>query len=351
MKILIVHNNSKVYGGAETAIVNLCNILAKTNDISLLTINAHEQMIKDLHGIILFNGTREMDMVHQLRSIYTKYDVINSHNHPSELYLDKPYKHVWYANEPGTSVLYNNIISNEERNLVQSLVTKIIVADEYNKQRIIRYYNIDPAIVPYGIDYEFFNKGGDPDKINDMYGLSKDDFVIVHPGWFNQFKNQLYTVELASRFNYDNVKFILNGHANDQYYDQVKQKVISKGLEKRVILDPVADRNKIRDIYSRANLVIFPYGSQGGFLSIFESLCLNKPIIVFPTVTCASMIKNNNLGVVTDNIYAELSNMYELYMINATPKLKNTSDWVKNNLTWYKYAKGVERVLQEVSQK
>ena len=346
-RVLIIHSSFEVYGGAELAIVKLAQSLLKKNiNVTILTTMLPEKVSEELKGCFAVVTNNWNELKKWLDINYQRFDIINSHNNPSQLLLyPNKWKHVWYCNEPPESVLHNNYLRPEEKMLCNESINRIIVADKFNQERIKKFYDMDSTIVPYGTDYDFWIQG-EGKRAEEYYNLKPNDFVVVHPGWFNPFKNQLRTLDAIEKLKdkISNLKIVFSGCSNSPYYFEVVNQINKRNLNKYIVIETELGRFKLRDLYARANLVIFPYGHQGGFLSVFDSLCLNKNIIVFPTTSCANIIKDNNLGIVSDKLEEFILNSYN----NPNIINENLSKWVKENMTWENYCEGVYKIFEEL---
>ena len=78
---------------------------------------------------------------------------------------------------------------------------------------------------------------------------------------------------------------------------------------------------------------LFPIGKQGGWLAPFELLCSENPIIVSEDLGAASLIKQNNLGVVTKDYANALLEIYEKEK-KYKKQAKDAASFVKKNLGW-----------------
>jgi len=357
MNVLILQPSCLVYGGAELAITKLCNyLLDKGHNVDLLTMNIDKRMEEDLHsglGLISFKDNKvPYDPFSYFREYleknYSQYDIFNSHNHPCELLVKKEYgPHVWYHNEPPDYVLDGKKLDYREKEYVNNNVDKILVADKFNQERVFKLYGIRPKIVPYGVDISFWDPSkARPERIEKEYNILKEDFLILHPGWYHYRKNQLYTfrigVNLLKRI--PNLKILFSGQKTP-YLEVLRKQVRDQGLDDFFIFDTImGKRERVRDMYARANLVVFPYKSQGGFLSIFESIAMNKTILVSPEVCCSSIVRQNNLGIVTGDFYSYIVKIYK-----DPDKFKfNERTWVKNNLTWEQYNSKILKAFEEL---
>jgi glycosyltransferase involved in cell wall biosynthesis len=89
------------------------------------------------------------------------------------------------------------------------------------------------------------------------------------------------------------------------------------------------NREELRDLYHAADVGLFPVGKQGGWLAPFEMLCSGNPIIVSGEMGASSIIKEKDLGTVTNDYADALLNI---------KKSKSDSNWIKKNLSWNRFA-------------
>jgi len=358
VRILITQPSCHVYGGAELAIAKLSQYLLSTNnEVGLLTAYIDERMIEDLKGVYAIThpirDPSKIKVVHfnmmrtWLEQNYKKWDIINTHNHPCELFLpdNKDIPNIWYHNEPPSYALRGNPIEHKEKEIVQKSISRVVVADEFNRNRVKKLYGMESEIIPYGVDTEFWNpEKADPKHAERVYGLDENDFVVLHPGWYHPMKNQGRSLYMMKRLVKDipNIKLVFSGSPTE-YIETLRQLTETFSLGNRVVFETTLGRKLLRDLYSRANVVIFPYKPSGGFLSIFDSLAMRKNIIVFPTTTCSYMIKENHLGIVTEELEPDILELYK----NPISLCSNSREWVQKNLTWEQYTSGLLSIFKE----
>ncbi len=376
-KVLIVHTQMKYFGGAELLIVELANWLTKKgikNDILALSkskevenLLLNTDIIIPKHNIHLeppgFKNTKE---ILQFIKIYRKeikrlkknYDVINFHNFPVTwtLFPDKK-PCVWMLNEPpnlwskpdaGVSLkILNKIRNYADKIIIRNSVDIICVGDEFNRERCIQRYKRIPRIVYYGVNHDFFSRGNARRALN-KWNL-KNRFMIVQSGMITEQKNQLESVKVINKIKekIPNILLVLAGKSADESYMKKIEEYIKKNkIEKNILLIGNLSREDLRDLYKSANIGLFPVGKQGGWLAPFEMLCSGNPIIVNEELGAASIIKKNNLGIVTNDYISailEVFNNKKEYKIKA----KNASIFVKNNLGWNVFTDKMIRAFKD----
>ncbi|MEM2191810.1 MAG: glycosyltransferase family 4 protein [Archaeoglobaceae archaeon] len=363
----------RVYGGAELVIVKILNYLSKKNiQNSLLTTcispEIREKLQKTeliiikseknlLSKIVPSNKLKEAFELHKkLKKLSRDFDVINVHNYPANISAfgcSKPV--VWMCNEPELYLSFKSTPSSNipkklyyasmlrfEKFIVRHYIKKAIVADEFNANRFKKIYGVEPEIINYGIDYEFFSMGNKMRAL-DRYSLH-DSFVILHVGWIQPFKNQLESVKVLEKLksHIPNVKLVLAGFWDTVYKEKIEKLIKERELEKNVIFTGHIPREDLRDLYHACDVLIHPVKPQGGWLAPFEVLCAKKPILVSPELTTSEIIKKQGIGIVTEDYARIIVDIYknpEKYNEMAERGFR----WVKENLSWDKFC---EKMLE-----
>ncbi|MDP2925968.1 MAG: sugar phosphate nucleotidyltransferase [Nanoarchaeota archaeon] len=380
-RVLLVHTQMKYFGGAELLVVELANeltkkgikndilALSKSKEVENLLINT--EIIIPKHNINLeppgFKNTKEIiEFINLYRKIIRKlkkdYDVINFHNFPVTWTLF-PYKKpcVWMLNEPpnlwskpdaGLRLKIMNKLRNfMDKKIIRSSVDIICVADELNKQRCIERYNKNPKIVYYGINHDFFSKGNKNNAIKKFNLKSK--FTIIQSGMITESKNQLDSLKAIEKVKdkIPNILMVFAGKvADESYMKKLEDFIKEKKLEKYVYFTGNLNREDLRDLYKASNIGIFPVGKQGGWLAPFEMLCSGNPIIVSDELGAASILKKNNLGIVTKDYpksIIEIYDNYKKYSIDA----KKSSLFIKKNLSWGIFSDKMIKAFKDVWKK
>lgn len=364
MRILIVHPFLTYYGGAELVIVKLARYLKeKGHHVRILTLSVSDEMRKEFDAPI-FSSEKNFDsgflgIIRQINTLNTNikriedsFDIINIHNFPAELALREiKTPSVWYCNEPPTFWLNpdakfqipHKILLWYEKRFVRQCIKKACVADRYNAERFMRRYKIEPEIVPYGVDYEFFSKG-DAKKANELYKLW-DKFVVLQVGTLTPYKNQMRSIQAIERLRdkIPEIRLILAGKGNNSYDKQLEEYIRKKKLP--VILLGNIKREILRDLYAVSDILIHPVKPQGGWLAPFECLCTGTPVIVSPEFSASEIIKKEGLGFVTDNYEDAIISLYK----NGCEKNKEGKMFVKKNLTWERFGERMEEIFKEVT--
>lgn len=373
MRVLVAAPQMYIYGGAELVIVELLNYLSrnKINHALLTTgiLPEIKQAIIDSEVITLPAAASNdwRDLLNNLwllskgiRRHAARFDVINLHNCPAELAAfttSKP--SVWLCNEPPEVFLGGNAENESapkrflksmfydfDKFIVRSRVRNVVVADEFNAARFKSLYGITPRIIPYGINYDFF--ATPPEHIQ----LHPGRFCVVHSGMFNPYKNQLQSLKAVHslRDKIPGIMLILAGFQGGAYFDVVKKYIDEHSLDDIVKLPGHLTRDKLRELYYAADVLLHPVMSQGGWLSPFEALCAETPVIVSQEMTAASTIRTENIGTVTRDYAAALLDVYHNTQRHKEPARRG-KDFVKNNLTWAQFCSKMVSAFEAAMQR
>lgn len=367
-KVLIVHNQMKYFGGAELLIVELSNQLTKRgikNDIlALSTSKDVEKLLIDSKIIVPENnliiqppGYRSIKDIFtaikifrkELRRIGERYDLINFHDFPTTWTLyPKKKATVWFMNQPPN--LWSNPdasfflkILNKfriilDRYIVNHSIEVITLSDEFNRSRARERYGRDSIIVYCGLRHDLFSSGNKERAIK-KYNL-KNKFVILQSGMLSQVKNQMESIRTLEKLKnkIPNAILILSGKDDPEYKKQIDNYIKEKKLEKDVLFIGMFDsREELSDLYKMADVGLYPIGKQGGWLAPFETLCAETPIVVSNQMGIASLVREKQLGIVSEDFNNAIWDIYKnpgKYKKQA----RLSSKWIKENLSWEIFA-------------
>jgi len=344
LKVLIVHYCMYVYGGAEEVVVQLANYLVnKKHTVGILTTRIISQIRRDLDRRVKVYLSEEENLpslISRFKDVQKDYDIINYHNHPSE-YLSKyaTLPQVFMFNEPSQIVLDGGHPPKEEIEAVRR-IERIVVNSRFEQNRIKREYGVDSTINFYGIDYDFWSIKDDSYK-----WIKRPNIITV--GWISDMKNQVESVRVLAEVKKEvpECRLLLVGNNTLPYTQKVVDLSRKLGVEDSVIFTGLVPRIEVRKYYGASDVALFPYKSQGGCLSPFQAICNKVPVIVYPTAIVSEILLQNNLGIVSDDpvqfIVESLNNssLYDVY---------KAAEWVKDNLTWERYCRKMEEIMEEL---
>jgi glycosyltransferase involved in cell wall biosynthesis len=345
IKVLIVHPQFWINGGAEKVIIRLCNYLSDHYiENTILT----TKMIPEIKAQLLDTRVIEAQDLNQMGSVYhlicDDFNVINIHNEPCHLMsFAKKKNTIWLCNEPPNNYANGGIIPEEEKRVVRSFIKKVIVADEFNKQRFKEIYNMDSTIIPYGIDYEFFNNG-EKGKFKEEFNVK--GMIFSQVAFIAPTKNQLRTVEIFSEIKkkYPIAKLVLAGFELPDYKREVEKRIWELGLTNDVIFTGLLSPSQVRNLYYDSSYVLMPTKSQGSWLSVFEAMSVGVPVLVSKDMTASSILKENDIGFVCETNEDFINKIDTLTPSEVTLNINRSLEFIKEKLTWDNFCK---KMLEE----
>jgi len=359
MRVLIVHPSFYMYGGAELVIVRLSQYLTRHNvKVDILTssmiysVRRELRKNKDVRVIVpksALVGDPFVELSDWIKSYYPEYDIINFHNHPAEIMLyPEKHKSVWNCNEPPLQLLYGAKPSAEYLEKVRT-IDIVVVSDEMNRDRFLKLYggDHDVRIVHYGVDYDYFSSG-EKRKLPNL----EDKFVVLHVGTIHDMKNQARSIEAIHRLRdkIPNIHLVLAGYITEPYIDKVKGLIDSLNLQDRVWITGSLPRDKLRDLYYSADVLLHPIKTQGGWLAPFEALSANLLPIVSPEAPCSSTLKKHNAGVVTRD-YEDVIYKYYRDPDSFRDIVRNGHAFTREYMTWDRFGSEMLNIFRELERK
>jgi glycosyltransferase involved in cell wall biosynthesis len=375
VKVLIVHPEMILYGGAEVLIVRLANYLSSQGiGNAVLTTGISPEIERDLQGseIIKYPFKPAKGLLARLKNLVlttcclhkglcehaSRFDVVNPHNFPASLAvfpLNMPC--VWMCNEPpetelgldrasmGTlkRLVFKFILACDHF-VVRNNIINVVVADRFNSERFERLYGLKPRIVNYGIDFGFFSTGS-----AELYEKPGTDFRVIQVGMLTPLKNQLESVRTIEKLRsvIPGIKLILAGFGEGAYLSSINDYIAQKGLQQHVRITGHLNRFQVRELYHSCDVLLHPIKPQGGWLSPFEAISAGLPVVVSKEMTAADLMLEHDLGVVTDDYSAgilEIYNNRDKYCDLAEQR----AQWVHENLTWDRFCGKMLEFYKEV---
>jgi len=392
MRILIVNPFLPYYGGASAAVAHLSAYLtSKGIDNAILTSLVTKKFIQETESLGLNIITKSLPLhddsvfrasfLERIKFVMSNllelrayvdmhkrhYDIINPHNWPANwasILHRKPV--IWMMNEPLNlysieslehARLWLKIITNcgimADRFLMRNYVDQICVNSYLTYRQAKRKYGVNPEVVFFGVDYDFYSESSpeDLEKIMGKYDLYKK-FVVLTSGGLVPQKNQLASIKAieAVRNIIPNVKLILAGGGEERYINMLRAYVKSKKLDSHVVFTGHLSKYGISNMYHVAHVGLYPTKEQGGLLAPFETLAAGTPVIISTVNGASELIMKYKLGIVTENYVnavIEVYNNYELYKNMA----QRAREVVKNDFSWDKYSERLMRIFEDVYNK
>lgn len=298
-----------------------------------------------------------------------KVDVLNPHNLPA--YLIAPLigklrniPVVWNCNEPPQKLSLGQgiktgladwlmwaIANGPWETLLVRRIDKILVLSKIAQGQVRTRYKRQSKITRLGIDFSFFSQK-DKDsqaskkevkKLKEKFNL-KDKFVILVVGKLHPLKNPTFAISvfksLAKKIPKTALVFVGTGPLERD----LKEKVKGLGLSQQVFFSGFVDSETLRAWYQIGSLNLVPVPNLSWGLTPFEALSLGKISLVPKTCGAAEVLGKEKIGLVAPlkktTFVKEIIRFY--YHQNEFKQMAQKGQaFVKNSLTWEKYAKEV----------
>lgn len=202
-------------------------------------------------------------------------------------------------------------------------------------------------IIHNGTDLELVkNKKKALTQVNNLFKLDKKDILFLFVGRIVSIKNIFFILDTLKELKERNFKFKMIYVGDGPDYDSLSKKVESYGLSNEVILTgKILDRELLKSIYYRANLLLFPSLFDSSSLVQIEAASQETPTIFVKGAVTADTITNNINGytekedvkLFADRIESiiEDSKLYKKVQKNAKKDL--ATSWKDIALETYKY--------------
>lgn len=349
MNIVIPHASFEVFGGAEKVVSALAQYLTnKKHTVSILTYSCPPDYLTMFQGCEITTGSYNK-LKEKLHSEYKRYDIVNSHNHPMELLLwPKKKPHVWSYNEAPFYVQAGESVNAVEKSIVESSVSVAVVANEKNASMYKELYSTPVIHNMYGIDADFYSTNNSDINIREKLGLMSSDFVISVVGWIHPFKRQRDALKafLEVKQNIPNAKLVLAGPKEPTETAFLENAARETGVSKDVIITGQIKPESIRALYYTSNVILCPFQKQGSYLTILESLCTRKPVIVSPDAMLSDDLSKNNVGIVT---YDYIQAIMDIYTNKTIPNYDMWHKWA-SQFTVERYCQTMEKLFEGLLQ-
>jgi glycosyltransferase involved in cell wall biosynthesis len=122
------------------------------------------------------------------------------------------------------------------------------------------------------------------------------------------------------------------------------------GVENKVLFIHTTDDEELAKVYAACDVFLFPAQITWG-LAVIEAMATARPVIVSERCGVSEVIQNSVNGFVVDHAKPEeMAKKVELLMSDSNLRRKlgeNAYEYVRNNLSWEKYAKTMEKIFEQ----
>jgi len=371
-----------LYGGAETLIVQLARYLERRGvENNILTLSAAP--IKEYENLNIITPPKEVDWKLRgervldalgvfrgakiLRNLVLHHvddsDVLNPHNFPAVWAIPANRKRVvwmcneipdlWHSLNPSIlirgTVCFGRLV---DRLIVNRTVHKAVVSDRKNAFLFQRRYGWYPEIIPYGVEGSFFAQKptkSEEEKVRSKYEFEHDGFYVIHVGMISPSKNQFETIRAVEKLRQSipKIRAILAGYKKSHYASFLERYIENKRMGYNIIFAGHITKQELRALYNVCHVAVFPVKGQGSWLSPFEALATGVPVIVSPELSCSTLIREKDVGTVTNSLENALLDVHEHYSY-FLQKAYEGRKFVLENLTWRNFCEKFSKILFSV---
>lgn len=299
------------------------------------------------------------------RIIPKGFDIINNHNAPTEWAAFTAKKRikvpaVWMCNEPPSWFYFEG-----KRRIGEKLswplfqiwdktsvryIDEILVLSHFAQNLVRNTYDLSSRVVRTGLDVEkFVNAHGE--EMRKKLGVEKD-FVLLQVANLAPVKRQVDSI-MALHYlakNHNNVKLILDGAGPQDELTRFSEKL---GVKDKVIFSHAKCDDELAEVYAACDTFVFPPQITWG-LAVVEAMASSKPVVVAKGCGAAEIIQDNVNGMLVD--YAKpkmIAEKVECLMDDPSLRVKigkNAFEYVKDNLSWKKFAQQLETIFEKAIQ-
>ena len=161
-------------------------------------------------------------------------------------------------------------------------------------------YKKQLKIINNATDMEFSKEKEKTDKeLNKLYGIKKDEFVLLFVGRINKLKNIDLIINSLRKVK-SKYKMLFVGSGQDE--DYLKNKINKYNLSDRVIMcGRVKDREELAAYYARADLFLFPSFYDSNSLVQLEAASQKTPTLFVKGSATAAKVINDVNGFIANN--------------------------------------------------
>jgi glycosyltransferase involved in cell wall biosynthesis len=237
---------------------------------------------------------------------------------------------LWHSHKP--SPLLRAVVEAgrfADAAIVRSKNLTAVVADSRMAQVFAGRYGFRPHIVPYGIDGKFFAQAEH---------TPANGFRVIQPAVVSPSKCQIEVLEAAKQAG---AEVIFAGHYEPMHpYTQQ----LLRSADGHATLAGHVSREQLRLLYSTSHVAVFAGKGQGSWLGPFEALAAGTPIIVSPNLTCSDLVREHDIGIVTDDIATALRRMRDDYT-KYQEQARKGREFVLRELTWDRFGRRIEELM------
>lgn len=144
---------------------------------------------------------------------------------------------------------------------------------------------------------------------------------------------------------------IIAGDGDAVYVDNLKRKVSSLGIDKKVIFTGILNRESCRAAYAEASIFVLPSFQENFGLSVLEAMAAGCPVVVSHQVALASMIQKAEAGFTCDATADSLIAAVQRLLVDEGLRKRmgeNGRQLAQEEFSWEKSATALQAVYEDI---
>jgi len=224
----------------------------------------------------------------------------------------------------------------------------IIAISKNTKKQLDETYRFDSnklSLIPHGVDTDRFYPRKES---HEAVSPNKTSFLFV--GRLASRKGVSRVIKALTMFRGEKVELLVAG--SGRHKERLKRLAGIQGVSNRVRFLGYVPDDELPQLYSSADVFVFPSRYEGFGLVFLEAMACGTPVIGTPVGGVPDVIENGETGFVIDEEINSLSE--RLRYCHENPKrvqeMSNSARQKAKNMDWSRVAAKVETVYEQVSE-
>lgn len=391
MRILhIIPSIPKSRGGPSQAIIEMVKALRKTENLeveiattndngkSLLNVPLQKKVV--YQGVPIYFFHRFSPKNHKIREYafssqltrwfwheIHKYDLIHIHAIfsylPTAAMLISRLKNKKYIVQPHGLLCNWALEQNKhQKNIYLKLIEKqnlknssglIFTSEKESCEALANFKKkIFNITVPLGLKSSTFLVDRNASKeIRSHYNISFTEPIILFLSRLHEVKGLEYLIPALAKVKDYPFNFIIAGSGTEEYEAEVKALLDKFDMWDKTHMIGFVEGDVKNLLLQGSDLFILTSKLESFGVAVLEALSVGLPVLVTPGVALASVVKDNQLGYVSDLDVNEIADNVRSFLDNPEQAVNisdRASKFVQENYTWDKIALQMIDVYQEV---
>lgn len=220
--------------------------------------------------------------------------------HVSNFFSSSTHIAIFYKKKLGYKLFFNSITGTFNPNILQNLIFKFykwlsagyirknsdgfFAICDGSKRWLSKNFSIPHSsidIIPLGADNKLFTSNiSDRQMVRKNFGFLDDEDVLIYTGKMTPEKDLdvlIRSMALVVKNFSKKIKLFIIGNGPQQYLEYLRELIISKDIQKKVVLIPIVDRKELPKYFRAADIAVWPGVPS---ISIIEAMSTGLPIII-----------------------------------------------------------------------